>query len=414
MHLLVLGVNHHSAPVEVREKLAFTPKEVKAALGSLPGGVDGAVILSTCNRCEVYALSQDSSLPRDELESFLLHHHHLGREDLTSYLYAYSQEEAMRHLFRVATGVDSMVLGEDQIQGQVRQALDLALVVHSAPRPLSRLFRHALMVVKRARRETGISRYPVSVSHAAVLLVRQLLGDLASRTVLIISAGETGKLTGKIVQESRAGQVLVTNRTFSRAQALAETLGGQALPWAELPRALAEVDIVISSTGAPGFVLKPPQVQEAMAARQGRPLLLIDIAVPRDIDPQVKEIAGVGLYDIDDLQAISRVSLKERQQEAQKVEALVAEEVERARRWWQAQDAVPTIVALKDRAEAIRQQEVGKTLKSLGLPPHGRERMDALTRAIVNKLLHHPLVHLKRDPRYQEVVRELFDLQNDD
>jgi len=411
MHLLVLGVNHHSAPVEVREKLAFTPKEVKAALGSLPSGVDGAVILSTCNRCEVYALSQDSSLPRDELESFLLHHHHLGREDLTSYLYAYSQEEAMRHLFRVASGVDSMVLGEDQIQGQVRQALDLALVVHSAPRPLSRLFRHALMVGKRARRETLISHYPVSVSHVAVLLARKLLGDLAPCNIIIISAGETGKLTGKIVKGCGAGQVMVTNRTYSRAQALARTLGGQAIPFSQLPQVMAASDIVISSTGAPGFILGPSQVAESMAGRPHRPLLLIDIAVPRDIDPGVKGIPGVSLYNIDDLQAISQVGLEERQREAKRVEAIVEEEIGRAKRWWRAQEAIPAIIALREKAEAIRQREIEKTLKAMGLPPHGRERMDRLTKAILNKLLHPTITRLKRDPGLRQAALELFGLE---
>jgi glutamyl-tRNA reductase len=411
MFLLAVGLNHKTAPLEVREKTALTPEAVKGALRCLPRNILGGVILSTCNRCEVYGLGADSSLSPQELEALLGSQSGLERGDFSPYLYVYTQEEAMRHLFRVTAGVDSMVLGEDQIQGQVRQALELALEARSCPRPLSRLFRHALMVGKRARRETLISQQPVSVSHVAVLLARKLLGNLAPCTIIIISAGETGKLTGKIVKGCGAGQVIVTNRTHSRAQALARTLGGQAVPFSELPLALAASDIVISSTGAPGFILSPSMVAEAMAGRPQRPLLLIDIAVPRDIDPGVKEIPGVSLYNIDDLQAISQVGLEERQREVKRVEAIVEEEIVRAKRWWGAQEAVPTIIALREKAEAIRQKEIEKTLKALGLPPHGRERMDKLTKAILNKLLHPTITRLKRDPGLRQAAQELFGLE---
>jgi len=411
LHLLAVGLNHKTAPLEVREKAALTPEAVKQALRSLPRHILGGSILSTCNRCEVYALWADSASSPQELESFLSAQLGLEPGDLSPYLYVYEQEETMRHLFRVTAGVDSMVLGEDQIQGQVRQALELSLEAHSCPRPLSRLFRHALMVGKRARRETFISRHPVSVSHVAVLLARKLLGDLTPCTITIISAGETGKLTGKIVKACGARQVIVTNRTYARAQALALTLDGQAVPFSQLPKAMAESDIVISCTGAPGFILDTPLVQKAMAGRPERPLLLIDIAVPRDIDPAVKDIPGVSLYDIDDLQAISQVGIEERQSEVTKVEAIVDEEVRRAKRWWGAQEAVPIIIALREKAEAIRLRETDKTLKALGLPPHGRQRMDHLTKAILNKLLHPTITGLKRDPGLRQAAVELFGLE---
>jgi len=411
LFLLAVGLSHKTAPLEVRERAALTPEAVKAALRSLPRHILGGVILSTCNRCEVYALGTDSSLSPQELEAFLSSQRGLGLGDFSPYTYVHTQEEAMRHLFRVTAGVDSMVLGEDQIQGQVRQALDLALGARSCPRPLSRLFRHALMVGKRARRETLISHYPVSVSHVAVLLARKLLGDLAPCNIIIISAGETGKLTGRIVKGCGAGQVIVTNRTYSRAQALARTLGGQAVPFSQLPQVMAASDIVISSTGAPGFILGPSQVAESMAGRPQRPLLLIDIAVPRDIDPGVKGIPGVSLYNIDDLQAISQVGLEERQREVKRVEAIVEEEIGRAKRWWRAQEAVPAIIALREKAEAIRQREIEKSLKAMGLPPHGRERVDRLTRAILNKLLHPTITRLKRDPGLRQAAMELFGLE---
>ena len=210
-----------------------------------------------------------------------------------------------------------------------------------------------------------------------------------------------------------AGQVTVTNRTYSRAQALANTLGGQAVPFSQLPQVMAAADIVISSTGAPGFILGPSQIADAVSGRPDRRLVLIDIAVPRDIDPAVKDIPGVSLYDIDDLQAISQVGLEERQEEAKRVEAIVEEEIARAKRWWQAQDAVPTIIALREKAEAIRQREIEKTLNALGLPPHGRERLDQLTKAILNKLLHPTITRLKRDPGLLQAAQELFGLEEE-
>lgn len=415
MILLSLGLNHTTAPVEIRERLAFSAEKARQALCSLPREASQGVILSTCNRSEVYAVAAAPEQGEEALKQFLSQQHNLPLSFFSDYLCLFQEQEAMRHLFRVVSGIDSMVLGEDQIQGQVRRALQIALAAGSAGRHLSRLFRHALEVGKRVRRETLISRHTVSVSHASVLLARQLFPQLKECHFLIISAGETGKLTGKIVRESGARRITVTNRTYRKAAELARRLGGEAVAFSCLPQALAEADIVISSTGAPGYVFTPPLVEAALNHRR-RPLALIDIAVPRDVDPQVKQIENVFLYNIDDLQAIAEEGMDERRKEADQVEAIVEEEVARAMKWWRAQEVVPTIVALRKRAESIREQELAEALNKL---PHladpDREKVEALSRAIVNKLLHYPIVRLK-DGGSQNLraARELFRLPQED
>ncbi|MEK7280868.1 MAG: glutamyl-tRNA reductase, partial [Chloroflexota bacterium] len=265
----------------------------------LPAGIRNGVILSTCNRMEVYGVGENASSARRQVIAFLSRCQEVEASLFSPYLYAYEQAEAMRHLFRVASGVDSLVVGEDQVQGQVRQALNLALEAGTAGRSLAFLFRRAVEVGKRARSETLIGRYAVSVSRASILLAKELLGELKERTTLVISAGETGELTSKIALECGAGRILVTNRTLERAKTLANRLGGKAIPFHDLGIALTQADIVISSTSAPGFILGPEIVAGAMSERDGRPLLLIDLAIPRDIDPEVKEMANVFLYNID-------------------------------------------------------------------------------------------------------------------
>ncbi|MDP6511210.1 MAG: glutamyl-tRNA reductase, partial [Dehalococcoidia bacterium] len=282
-------------------------------------------------------------------------------------------------------------------------------------RPLSVLFRQALEVGRRVKRETLLSRHSVSVSHVAVLLARKLLGDLGWKRFLIISAGETGKLTGKIVRESGTQDIVVVNRTRGRAQRLANKLGGRALPFGRLSQALADTDVVISATTAPGLVLESNTVAAAMAARRGCPLFLIDLAVPRDIDPGVGEMPGVHLYNIDDLQAVSQKGLESRRKEVVLAEAIVEDEVRRAVDWWRAQRGVMTIASLRRRAEQVRLQEMEEALRKLpSLTPRQREGVEALSRAIVNKLLHSPTVRLKEnDGDYIAAVEELFKLKEE-
>lgn len=411
---VVLGINHTTAPVEVREKMALTKDQILEALGLAKRYVPQAAILSTCNRVEIYATVPEAEQGFEHLRQFLCDYHNLGVYDLSRYYYVYFDQDAVRHLLRVAAGLDSMVLGEDQILAQVRQALNLAEAAGTAGRPLSNLLREALRVGKRARTETLISHYSVSVSSVGVEKAQQVLGDLSSRSVLIISAGEMGKLTGKIVRDSGAQSIVVTSRTFQRAADLAARLGGQAVPFDRLVEAIAAADIVISSTGAATFVLGKATVARAMALRPERPLVIIDIAVPRDVEPEVAETNNVYLFDIDDLQSVSQASIQERQKEAVRAETIVDAEVPRLMKWWQTLKVVPTVAAIRQRAEAVRQSELDKTIKRLpDLSEEDQARLDAMTRAIVKKILHHPITRLKKnskDDGYLETAKHLFNL----
>ncbi len=404
------GISHHTAPVEEREALAFSPDELAAALARLRSDLGAGVILSTCNRTELYT-TLPSRQETARLVSLLLEMK--GAKVAPSRFYTLNGLEAVRHLYRVAAGLDSMVVGESQIQGQVREAFSAATDAGCVNGILSRLFHTALAVGKRARRETAIGRWAASVGGAAVALARQVLAGLEGRTVLVISAGATGKLAARALAEAGAGRILVTNRTYARAVEVARSLGGCPVPFSELTQALGQADIVISATGAQRFVLGPEQVAPALSGRQGRPLVIVDIAVPRDVDPAVGELEGVHLYDIDDLQEVATpqgASLRE----LRRAEAIVEEEVARFQEWWQSLDVVPVIAALRQRAEEIRRQELERTLRRLpSLPEEERKRIEAMTAAIVNKLLHPPIARLKDGADialYREVLADLFGL----
>lgn len=415
MVILAVGVNHRTAPVEEREKLAFSPAELPSALQRLRRELGPAAILSTCNRSEVYASAPDEPGQPQRLIELMAACKGLRRPPDASRFYVLHQEEAVRHLHRVACGVDSMVLGEAQILGQVREAMAAAHAAGSLDGVLSRLFHTAIAVGKRARSQTRIGRYALSVSATAVALAKKTFGSLRQRTVLVISAGATGKLAARSLAQSGASRILVTNRTYARAAELAQRLGGEAVPFDRLPQALADSDIVISATGADTFVLGPDLVRSALASGNSRSLLLIDIAVPRDVDPSVRQLPNVHLFDIDDLQAVSEANLRGRQREIARVEAIIDEEVQRFMEWWRSLDVVPVIAALWERAEAIRRRELDKALRRLGsLSPDERERIEAMTAAIVKKMLHQPIARLKDGSdrrRYLEALQELFDLR---
>ncbi|MFQ6014560.1 MAG: glutamyl-tRNA reductase [Anaerolineae bacterium] len=424
MHIVVSGVSHKTAPVEVLEKLAFTTQGREEALAELVredqnrgNPVAEGALLFTCNRVELYALVDDSEEGSERVGFFLSDFHGFDRGAFADYLYLYRDEAAVSHLFAVASGIDSLVVGEPQILGQVRDAFEEAASQGTIGRVLSALFRQALATGKRARTETGISQNAVSVSYAAVELARKIFGDLGSRQVLIIGAGETGELTAKTLMDNGAKGIIVANRTYDRALTLARRWGGRAWNFNRLPLALWQTDIVISSTGAPHPILRPDMVREAMRMRNNRPLFLIDIAVPRDIDPAVGAIDNVYLYDIDDLRAVVEANLQERQKEVGKVEAIVAEEAAKFMTWFHSLDVVPTISDLRRRAESIRRAELEKALRRLGdLSERERNIINALTLGIVNKILHEPTVRLKRQAnerdgyRYREAIRELFAL----
>ena len=409
-----VGLNHRTAPVEEREKLAFSPQELPAVLSGIGGRLGGAVLLSTCNRTELYATVLDTPAQGGRLIALLAAEK--GAEIDGSRFYVLLHDEAVRHLFRVAAGIDSMVLGESQILGQVREAMSLATEAKTLNGVLSRIFHSAVAVGKRARSQTNISRHAVSVSSAAVALAKRSLGDLMDKTVLIISAGSTGKLAAKSLARGTGSRILVANRTYERAVELASSLGPNAVgvPFARLGQALAQTDIAISSTAAGGFILGTEQVSHAMAARNGRPLLLIDIAVPRDVDPSVRAIPGVHLFDIDDIEAVAEDGRRGRQRELRRVEAIIEEEVVTFREWWRSLDVVPIIAALRERAEAIRRRELDRTIKRLPqLDDEARQRIEAMTMAIVKKMLDRPIARLKDGVDtglYMEALQDLFEV----
>jgi glutamyl-tRNA reductase len=409
-----VGLNHLTAPVEEREKVAFSAEDLPDALNRLHGELGNAVVISTCNRTELYATTAGGAHEADRLLDALSACK--GTQLHPRLTYFLSHDEAVRHLFRVAAGIDSMVLGESQILGQVRDAMSAATLAGSLNGVLSRLCHAALRVGKRVRSQTKIGRYAVSVSSAAVALARQTVGTLEGKTVLVISAGSTGELAANSLAESGAERILVTNRTPQRAAALAGKIGGETVSFSRLPRALAESDIVISGTGAGDFILRPETVASAAANRNGNDLLLLDVAVPRDIDPAVRELSGVRLFDIDDIEAVSRANLRGRRSEVLRVEAHVEDEVEDFRNWWRSLDVVPVIAALRDRAEEIRDRELERALRRLpDLDDEQRERIEAMTRAIVKKMLDRPIARLKDGADtglYMEALEDLFEVRS--
>lgn len=405
-----VGLNHRTAPLPEREKLTFSAEELPAVLSRLHDEFGAAVILSTCNRTELYATTDGDISQAERLLGALAASK--GTQVHPRLTYFLAHDDAVRHLFRVAAGIDSMVLGESQILGQVRDAMSAATQAGSLNGVLSRLLHSALRVGKRARSQTDIGRYSVSVSSAAVALARQTVGTLGKRTVLVISAGSTGELAARSLAESGAARILVTNRTAQRAAALAREIGGQAVPFSRLAWALAESDIVISGTGAGRFILGPELIASAVTNRDGTELVLIDIAVPRDVDPAVRELPGVRLFDIDDIQAVSRASMRGRRREVLRVEAHVDDEVDDFMDWWRSLDVLPVIAALRERAEDVRRRELERTLRGLpDLDDEHRARIEAMSRAIVKKMLDRPIARLKDGAdsgTYVEALRDLF------
>ena len=418
MQLFVLGLNHKSAPVEVRERLSLSPSRLAQALQMLraPGptsAIAEAVILSTCNRAEFYIFGSQGC--QAQLETFV--REHLAPNcDIERHLYRLSDADAVRHLLRVSSGLDSLVLGESEILGQVKSALAASREAGACGPILDELFRRSIMGGKRARSETAIGRGALNVGSAAVELARKILGPLTGHTVLILGAGKMSSLTAQHLVASGARRILVANRTYERARELAglfehrdardtsarDFLAGipqaqaQAIAWDEFPRRLVEADIVISSTRAPHLVLLHEHISQAMRARHGRPLFLIDIAVPRDIDPRAHQVEDVFLYDIDDLSQVVEANRKQRTAELSRVEAIVEEEVLAWQKWLRARSSSPVAAALARHAQSLRDQEVQAALAQLEhLSERDRAVVEALGRALSGKLLHAPLRHLR-------------------
>ncbi len=422
MHIIVVGLDHHTSPVEIREQLAFRPSHYAAAYERLLLGPDAvlreAVILSTCNRVEVYGVADDPVIAQQAVSEFLHAFHDLPGGSLGSALYRLSGDDAVQHLFATTCGLNSLIVGEAQIQGQVRAAADLAAGLRAKGPMLHALFRHALEVGKRARSETGISRNAASISHAGVELARRLHGNLASAKVLLVGSGEMSELAAKNLIDNGACSITLINRTLDHARALAERWGGEALPFETLPSALHDADVVLSSTSAPHTVIHAEHVRGALAHRGGRPLLLIDLAVPRDVDPEVSLVAGAHVYDIDDLGGVVASNMERRREELGTVHMIVAEETERFTAWLSARTVVPTINRLREQAEDIGRGELERVMRRLpALGQREREAVESLATGIINKLLHEPTVRLKREAvqgnalPYAEALQFLFGLE---
>src|SRR5438309_2368645 len=419
MRLLLVGLSHRTAPVELRERVDFHARGVGEALAALAsrGSTREAAIVSTCNRAEVYVACDDVMATRADLVEFVGAFHDVPRADVAPHLYDAADLEAARHLFRVAAGLESLVVGEPQILGQVKDAHTVATMSQTAGPVLNRLFHASFAVGKRVRTETALGSGAVSVSYAAVALARKIFGDLAGRSVLVIGAGEMGKLTALHMKSQGVRHITITSRTMAHAARTAESIGGVAAPWDEMDTALATSDIVITATGAAAPILTKARVEAVMRPRRDRPLFVIDIAMPRDVEAAAGEIEQVFLYNIDDLEATVRENLARRTSEVARAEAIVGEEVERFGAWLRSRGAIPTVVALRERFETIRRAELERLeFKMAALPPEARARVDEITHLIVEKLLLTPTEQLKAlgDAEtvgaYAEALTRLFGL----
>jgi glutamyl-tRNA reductase len=416
--LVIVGVSHRTAPLEVREALVFARDEIPDALRALraQAGLVEAMILSTCNRVELYGREGEASAA-EALQSFIHGYHGRLPELPASCVYRLSGTDAVRHAFRVAASLESMVIGESQILGQVKEAYHSAEQAGTLGPTLGALRNRTLSAAKRVRTETGIGRNAVSISHVAVELARKIFGELKNKNVLLVGAGKMSELAARRLVREGGRATVVGGRTLARAEELAAALGGRAAPLEALRAELATADVVISGTGAPQAIIKVEDVDSARrsAAARGRhrrPLFLIDIAVPRDIEPGVARLDGVFLYDLDDLRSVAEANLRERRKEAAAAEALVEREIREFLDWQRSLDMAPLITELRRRAEEVRRAELARLRSRLGpLTPDQEAALEAATSAIVNKLLHSPTVHLKEaDQEEAGLLRKLLGL----
>lgn len=419
LHVMVIGLNHMTAPVEIRERITFARDIDGSITRSLLNleGVEEAVVLSTCNRAEVIVMTVDLENAADRILRVVGEAHGLDVEPYREFFYVKGAADAVRHVFRVTASLDSMVLGEPQILGQVKDSYRHSTLLNASGPLLNRLMHRAFFTAKRVRNETGVGKAAISVAYVAVELARKILGELTDKRVLLIGAGEMAELAARHLMSQVNRPVTIINRTYDTACALAVQLCGNAISMEELDIGLAEADVVITSTGSREPIIQPDQMMVAMRRRRNRPVFIIDIAIPRDVDPEVNDIDGVYLYNIDDLQSVAQENLGERQQEALKAEKIVNEEVAKFMAWTRSLDAAPTIVALKDKLEEIRLHELARLNGKLSaLSPGEREAVEVITRSIINKIAHDPISFLRKSGIsskrnvYLDVVQKLFRL----
>ena len=416
--IVLIGINHKTAPVELRECIAFSEDESASALQTLSRKphIKELLLFSTCNRVEVLVVTENKREAIDSTKDYIAEVNKIPRQAFEDALYIHEGDEAVRHVFRVASSLDSMVVGEPQILGQVKDAYRLATEAKVSGVILNRLLHRTFFVAKRIRTETGIGGHAVSISYAAVELGRKIFGSLEGKNVLLVGAGEMAELAVEHLIRNKVGDIYVANRTFENGVELARRFNGQALRFEEIADCLKVVDIIISSTGSPDFVITRDQVKGVIRIRRNRPIFFIDIAVPRDIDPQVNRLSNSYVYDIDDLQGVIDENIEDRQKEAIKGERIVDEAVIQFRDWSASLEVVPTIVALRNKLESIAETEIRKTLQSNKIPESGAQAIKKMADSLINKILHHPTMFLKRNSmtgdksNHIDLVRKLFKL----
>ena len=424
MELAVVGLNHKTAPAEVREKVAFSAGELKDALLNLKSEFSECAIISTCNRTEVYVLLAEEGLSasslKDNLAGFLAQAHRLESTDLRPHLYCYLGHDVGQHLCQVASGLDSLVLGEPQILGQIKDAYRVAVEAESVGKVLYRLFHHTFEVVKKVRSETAIGREAASVGSAAVKLATSIFSDLSDKRALVLGAGDVAELVLKHLLGGGVKEPLVANRTYERAENLARVFEGKAVGFEDRYLHISAVDIIIVTTGARDYIVSHQEVREIVNKRGGRPLLFIDLSIPRNVDPEVGRVAGVTLHDIDGLSEVVEENIEIRRREARVAEGIIQTESKKYKEWMEAQEGiVPTIRALREMAEDVREKELAKVLSNLnGISPEVKQQIEQLTTSIVNKLVHRPIVRLKEasgeggGEDYLQALRDLFGLDD--
>jgi glutamyl-tRNA reductase len=418
--ILLIGVNHKTAPVELREKLALSSEEIEHALELIQQSphILEAMIISTCNRVEALLAVKNRAEATKTMQDLIASLKSIAPHQLTNAVYAHTGESAIRHIFRVSSSLDSMILGEPQILGQVKDAYKAAVKKKSTGVILNRLMHKAFTVAKRIRTETGIGGHAVSISYAAVELAKKIFDSLEDKTVLLVGAGEMAELAVEhLIRNRRAGGILVANRTFAAGLALAGRFGGSAIRLEEISQYLKTADIIISSTGAPGYVITRDMVKPVMRLRKNRPLFFIDIAVPRDIEPEINRIPNAYVYDIDDLQGLISDNIETRTKESIKAERIIDEAVLRFQGWYDNLDIVPTIIALRAKLSAIAEAEFAKTASLLNhLSDQDRRALARMTESLINKILHEPTLFLKNPGAhrnksvYLDFIRNLFHL----
>ena len=420
LDIVLMGLNHKTAPVELRECIAFSGEDTKTAIQSLhrQPHIKEVILFSTCNRVELLFVTDNKSLTISTIKNFIADFNKIPVDQFKNALYVHEGDEAVRHVFRVASSLDSMVIGEPQILGQIKQAYRIATEVKSSRVILNRLLHRTFFVAKRIRTETGIGDRAVSISFAAVELGRKIFGTLEGKSVLLVGAGEMAELSVEHLIRNKAGDIYVANRTFENGLELAKKFNGKAVRFEEITECLKFTDIIISSTGSPEFVITRDQIKSVIRIRRSRPIFFIDIAVPRDIEPAVNRLANSYVYDIDDLQGIVDENIGDRQQEAIKAERIVDEAVIRFREWYTGLDVVPTIIALRNKMEAIAAAEIKKTLQSNKIPESSVAAIQKMAGSLINKILHDPTIALKKDGMmgdkslYIDTVRKLFRLDD--